>query len=587
MHHYRLLKLKGLKRFNSFESFIFLAMVIYQDGDVEKNPGPGTENDDFSDTVSSASSAILHGNFSLVHYNVQSVVNKIDIIEPELSNFSLISLTETWLNSTVPNEDIQFNNFQVPFRRDREGDSHGGILVYIKNDIPCKRRQDLELLNIECLWVEINIKSKKMLVGTFYRPPNSNSLVFSDIENSIGIAVDTGIADIVILGDFNLNVLNAQSARKITELCHQYNLSQLINEPTHFTESSSSVIDLILVSNLLSVDISGVGEPFLMQDIRYHCPVFCIFKFKRHVVKPFRRKIWMYEQGNSFRQKVYDFDWKSIRDNDVNLYARTFTDNLLNIAEECIPTKNVTIRPCDLPWLNNNIRKLMRQRNRLYKRYKKQKTSALFDEFKQLRNKVTSNLRKAKQEYIRSLANKLKTSNLSLQDYWRTLKSFIKPSQTSTIPPLFHENAYISDTNEKANLINNFFAEQSVLDDHLATLPDSVDSRGPSLDSIVFTPTEVKDILNTLKLGKASGPDNVNNRILKEAAVPLSDPLCDLFNYSMSKRVCPNIWKEANVSPLYKKDDPSIVSNYRPVSLLSTIGKVMEKIIHKHMFNFF
>ena len=105
----------------------------------------------------------------------------------------------------------------------------------------------------------------------------------------------------------------------------------------------------------------------------------------------------------------------------------------------------------------------MRQRNRLYKRYKKQKTSALFDEFKQLRNKVTSNLRKAKQEYIRSLANKLKTSNLSLQDYWRTQKSFIQPSQTSTIPPLFHENAYISDTNEKANLINNFFAEQSVM----------------------------------------------------------------------------------------------------------------------------
>ena len=249
------------------------------------------------------------------------------------------------------------------------------------------------------------------------------------------------------------------------QLCHQYNLTQLISEPTNLTESSSSVIDLILVSNLLSVDISGVGEPFLMQDIRYHCPVFCIFKFKRRVVKPFRRKIWMYEQGNydSFRQKVYDFDCKSIRDNDVNLYARTFTDNLLNIAEECIPTKNVTIRPCDLPWLNNNIRKLMRQRNRLYKRYKKQKTSALFDEFKQLRNKVTSNLRKAKQEYIRSLANKLKTSNLSLQDYWRTQKSFIQPSQTSTIPPLFHENAYISDTNEKANLINNFFAEQSVM----------------------------------------------------------------------------------------------------------------------------
>ena len=76
------------------------------------------------------------------------------------------------------------------------------------------------------------------------------------------MAVDTGIADIVIHGDFILNVLNAQSARKITELCHKYNLSHLISEPTIFSESSSSVIDLILVSNLLSVDISGVGEPF-------------------------------------------------------------------------------------------------------------------------------------------------------------------------------------------------------------------------------------------------------------------------------------------------------------------------------------
>ena len=55
----------------------------------------------------------------------------------------------------------------------------------------------------------------------------------------------------------------------------------------------------------------------------------------------------------------------------------------------------------------------------------------------------------------------------------------------------------------------------------------------------------------------------------------------------MSKGAFPDMWKEANVSPLFKKDDPSSVSNYRPISLLNTIGKVMEKIVHKHMFNFF
>ena len=133
---------------------------------------------------------------------------------------------------------------------------------------------------------------------------------------------------------------------------------------------------------------------------------------------------------DNFRQQVHEFDWTTAHDDDVNIYAEKFTNKVLNIAEECIPTKNVTIRPRDLPWINNNIRKLMRKRNRLYKKYKKNKTKTLFDNFKRLRNEATSNLRKAKQEYVKSLANKLKTPNLSTQDYWKTLKSFIKPSQT-------------------------------------------------------------------------------------------------------------------------------------------------------------
>ena len=122
MHYRRLFKLKGIKHFNNFELFSFLAMILYQAGDVEKNPGPETETDNISD---SASAAVFHGNFSVVHYNVQSVANKLDIIEPEFSNFSLISLTETWLNDSVQNQDLAFNDFQLPFRRDRAGDSHG------------------------------------------------------------------------------------------------------------------------------------------------------------------------------------------------------------------------------------------------------------------------------------------------------------------------------------------------------------------------------------------------------------------------------------------------------------------------------
>ena len=241
------------------------------------------------------------------------------------------------------------------------------------------------------------------------------------------------------------------------------------------------------------------------------------------------------------------------------------TQTLINLSEQYIPNKNVTIRPQDLPWIIQN-----------------------YSNFKKIRNEVTSLLRKSKQDYTESLANKLKTSNLSSKDYWNTLKSFIKPAQSSSeIPPLHQNGCYVSDSTEKANLLNEYFVQQTSLDERSATIPAMVNIIGPTLTNINFTSLEVKSVLESLQLGKSSGPNGINNRILKELSSPLSRPLSNLFNYSMSKGIFPDIWKEANVSPLFKKDDPSSVSNYRPISLLNTIGKVMEKIVHKHMFNFF
>lgn len=585
-HISRLFNIKGLGKFNKFETFVFLSFLLYQAGDVEKNPGPQSTNSSDSSIVSQF--PVFHGNFSVVHYNVQSLLNKVDIIEPELSHFDVISLTETWLNETVPDQDLEFNDFQVPFRRDRLTDNYGGIAVYVKQDIPCKRRADLELINIECLWLELSIKNRKLLLGTFYRPPSSTPLILSDIENSIGMAVDTGINDIVITGDFNLNIANSQSKKKIDDICMQYNLHQLINEPTHFTESSATIIDLILVSNLTSISMSGVSGPFLNQDIRYHCPVYSIFCFKKEMSKPFKRQIWLYEQGHydAFRQRATEFDWNTVRHNDVNTYATQFSNKLSELAKEHIPTKTITVRPRDLPWMNGTIRNLMRKRNRLYKKYKTNKNNETYNLFKKSRNEITKLLRKSKKDYIDHLAYKLKHSTLSSSDYWKTLKSFIKPSQNSAIPPLLHEGVYYSETSDKANLLNDYFIKQTIIDDQRAHTPNMPTETVQSLSSIVISQDEVKSVLQSLKLGKSSGPDNINNKILKELSLQLSKPLCDLFNYSLTKGVCPDTWKEANVSPVFKKDDSSLVTNYRPISLLNTIGKVMEKIVHKHLFNF-
>ena len=123
---------------------------------------------------------------------------------------------------------------------------------------------------------------------------------------------------------------------------------------------------------------------------------------------------------------------------------------------------------------------------------------------------------------------------MSSSDYWRTLKSFIKPSTSTTIPPIFDNGSHISDSDDKAKLLNDFFVSQTTLDESAAVLPDIAFPVVDTLNNIMITSEEVKTVLQTLKLGKSSGPDNINNRILKEIAIPISEPLSDLYNFSLS-----------------------------------------------------
>ena len=134
--------------------------------------------------------------------------------------------------------------------------------------------------------------------------------------------------------------------------------------------------------------------------------------------------------------------------------------------------------------------------------------------------------------------------------------------------------------------INDYFTEQSSLDDSGANLPADLNIPDFSLNSIYITANEVESVLKALQTGKASGPDAINNIILKELTKPLSSPLSDLFKASLIKGQVPALWKQANVTPIHKKNDPSDIINYRPISLLSTVGKVLEKNVRKYIFNF-
>ena len=137
------------------------------------------------------------------------------------------------------------------------------------------------------------------------------------------------------------------------------------------------------------------------------------------------------------------------------------------------------------------------------------------------------------------------------KDWWRTLKSVIAPNSKSSVPPLIKDGTIADDETDKANILNDFFRDQTLIDDDGADLPqfESYDVLS-ELNSIHITPDEVKTVLKSLPLGKAAGQDGINNCVLRELATELSVPFCSLFNRSLQIGAFPENWKRSHVTPI-------------------------------------
>ena len=178
---------------------------------------------------------------------------------------------------------------------------------------------------------------------------------------------------------------------------------------------------------------------------------------------------------------------------------------------------------------------------------------------------MISELRKSKQTYHDSLDKLLSSSDCNSKTFWKTSKQILNIGQTSTsIPTLHHNSTYAESDLEKAKMLNAYFASQSVVDDTNTQLPP-IPHMDHSLESITITTQDVSDVLQHLDITKACGSDSISPRLLKEGC---------------------QSWKDAYVTPIYKKEDKSQPSNYRTISLLSIVGKTMERCVHKHLYNY-
>lgn len=306
--------------------------------------------------------------------------------------------------------------------------------------------------------------------------------------------------------------------------------------------------------------------------------------------KTFKRHIWLYDKGDyvKYRRILSETDWDQILAlNDVNESADKLSDLIINAAKESIPNKTVTIRPSEPLWINGYIKRQIRQRKRLFKDAKRKNTDRSWQKFKRKRNEVISIIREAKKQYKDKLADDLYANNTNSKKWYKlTNQLFTTKSNHQPIPLLEIDNTIVESDAEKAEVLNSFFAQNSTIDDSNATLPEFEAPDYNTLDQILITDDDVKEAIKLLNPNKAPGPDLISPKLLKEGAQQLIPPLRKLFNISLAMKEFPASWKKANVTAIHKKDDRTNPSNYRPISLLSYNGKLMERCIHKHITNY-
>lgn len=568
-----------------------LPNILRTCGDIEVNPGPSKSNKALH---------IGHANVRSLTSNVDdplhpgSTVSKFDLVKNHILfyKYDLFGISETWIDNSVSDDKISVPGYKV-FRCDFSRHQRG-VLVYVSKFLPAKRRKDLEQNGVEIICIECQIGQIKILICNCYRVPDFDVIDYCSAIDDILDSTASEFNDIIFMGDMNARnsiFWNFDITNTEGRVMHSYfqskNFEQLIHEPTRIVGESKSCIDLLFSTNPCLFSEVGVRDKIV--DVCDHSPIFAVLKFSYSKPECYKRWVWNFEKGNFdlLRQLILDAPWHSCYvDRNVHLTVQNWMDLLLKLCESAIPHYETTIRPGDKDFMTSDIRKLMRERDRLRREKNITRDPTVVEEYKYFRNMVVSEIRIAEERSKAKRNKEISCCNVTSKRWWRLCKESLGSVSVGADSPIMDNGKIITDNKHKAELFNQFFVDQSTLDDSNAHLPPDLPQSVYNIDQLVVQPENVYMILSKLDPSKATGPDGLGNRILREAAVPLAQPLSELFNFCLSLGHFPDIWKMANVMPLFKKDDPLLCNNYRPISLLPCISKVFEKILFNHIFAF-
>ena len=471
------------------------------------------------------------------------------------------------------------------FRCDRVGGTRGGgVALLVRENLMAVLWKDrLENSSREAIWVELrNGKGVVTLIGVYYRPPNG--------EHELEEQMCKEIADIcskhkvVIVGDFNFPHIDweAHSVKGLDGLefvkCVQDSfLQQYIEVPTR----DGAVLDLLLGNAIGQLTDVCVGEHFGSSD--HNSISFNIIMEKDRTGPRVEIFDWRKANFEEMRRDLERVDWgKLFYGKDVIEKWRSFKDEIMRVQNLYVPVRlKGKVKGLKAPWFSRDIRNLVRKKRDVYNRYRQHGVKELLEEYKECKRNLKKEIRKAKRRYEFGLANKVEVNPKGFYSYIKS-KRIVRDK----IGPLENQGGQLcGEPREMGEILNDFFSSVFTKEKDIE-LCKVWETSKVVMEPMTIKEVEVLALLRNLKVDKSPGPDRIFPRTLREVCVEIAGALTEIFQMSLETGIVPEDWRIAHVVPLFKKGSRSKPGNYRPVSLTSVVGKLMESILRDSIYNY-
>lgn len=531
-------------------------------------------------------------NFTLIHQNIRSISKNIDeflITLKELGNdFDLIILTETW---RIQNASLYSISDYETIYSNGNYNQNDGILVYIKKSI-LKSFEIIQLTN-NVIKINAEIHGKSIVVTTIYRPPSTKIQNFNNSLKQYLANLENHDYSFMV-GDINIDINgNTEETNEYLNIMTENGYVSLINDNTRMVNNSKSCIDHIFLKTKKKKSDT--------KPIIYETNITDHFIIMNSLILGPTKTTSRPTTGQNRINKINIPKLRSILNaqllndtvehNNVQEGTNKFISYLKLKIQEVTRTIKITSRNKKRnEWITEALLTSVSKKQKLYQRLKQHPNNLnLREEYNTYKNTLTSLIRTAKRKYFQE---KIKSGQSNNKVVWNTINSLIgKTKQTIPVKQVITEDNINSiDPKEIADtFVKHYSNVGQNLADKISLNPQRTIKyrvKRCITDSFFLTPTcqnEIQKIIKDLPAKSSTGIDGINTKILKGIADIIANPLAALINKIIETGTCPHILKTSIITPIYKKGDKNQPVSYRPISVIPTLAKILEKVVNKRL----